>query len=324
MPTTPLVSIITVDYNGLEVTLELLRSIRRNSYRHVEVIVVDNASRQSPRAAIEAEFPEVTVIESPENLGFAGGNNLGIAAATGDYLFFINNDTELTDGCIETLLAVFERYPDAGAVSPLLCYFPEDGTPGHSPTPDRIQYAGTTRVHPLTARNRTIGAHEPDTGQYELPAHRTAYAHGAAMLLPRRLVEATDGMPENFFLYYEELDWCAHLERLGYPSYVAPTARVYHKESYAVSKVSDLKSYYLTRNRILFMRRNYPWWQVAGFWVFLFGFTVPKAVLQHLLRGETSQLRAFFRGIGWHFRHLRLPVVPRSRLTTASPAAAPN
>ena len=305
MSTAPRVSIITVNYNGLELTLELLRSIRANSFQDCEVIVVDNASEVSPRAAIETQFPEVSVIESAENLGFAGGNNLGIAVARGDYHFFINNDAELTDGCLETLLAVYDSHPAAGAVSPLLCYFQEDAKlPGGY---DRIQYAGTTRVHPLTARNRTIGAHEADRGQYDLPAQPTAYAHGAAMLVPATLVHTTGGMPENFFLYYEELDWCAQFGRLGYQNYVAPRAKVYHKESYAVSKISTLKSYYLTRNRILFLRRNYSALSVAGFWVFLLAFTVPKTVLLHLKNGEPEQIGAFLRGIGWHFRHLRLP-----------------
>ena len=315
MSTAPRVSIITVNYNGLELTLELLRSIRANSFTDVEVMVVDNASEVSPRAAIETQFPGTTVIESAENLGFAGGNNLGIAAARGDYHFFINNDAELTDGCLETLLAVYDAHPDVGAVSPLLCYFQEDAKlPGGY---DRIQYAGTTRVHPLTARNRTVGAHEADRGQYDTPGQPTAYAHGAAMLVPAALVKRTGGMPENFFLYYEELDWCAQFARLGYQNYVAPRAKVYHKESYAVSKISTLKSYYLTRNRILFMRRNYPALSVAGFWLFLLVFTVPKTVLTHLRNGEPEQIGAFFRGIGWHFAHLRLP----APATAASPPA---
>ncbi|MEM1323785.1 MAG: glycosyltransferase family 2 protein [Bacteroidota bacterium] len=291
----PLVSIITVNYNQLELTCEMLDSVKRQSYRNYEVILVDNASQPSAiRQRIARDYPEVRLIMSDTNLGFAGGNNLALPECRGDYLFFVNNDTELTDGLIEGLLACFDRIPQLGCVSPKICYFPEPGQA--QPT---IQYAGTTAVNSFTARNRTIGAGEADRGQYD-KAEATPYAHGAAMMVPREVLEQVGPMSEVFFLYYEELDWCERIRRAGYQIYVEPNTLIYHKESAAVGQDSPLKVEYLTRNRILFMRRNRSSAQVLIFSLFFLGITLPKWLLTYALRGRWAQLKAFWRGASWH------------------------
>ena len=291
----PLVSIITVNYNALEVTCELLNSIRNNTYANVETIVVDNASEVNPEGFLKEHYPEIKFIRSEQNRGFAGGNNLGIRASTGDFLFFLNNDAELTESAIETLLALFGSVPQLGAASPKICYH-NNGTEGH----DVIQYAGTSPVHPLTARNRTFGVGQVDTGQFA-EAKPTAYAHGAAMMVRREVFEKVGGMPEAFFLYYEELDWCEQIRRAGYQIYVEPRACIYHKESYSVSRNSVLKTYYLTRNRLFFMRRNKKHWQWAVFCAFLLMVTLPKNLLVYGARGEWQHAKAFLNAIRWNF-----------------------
>lgn len=293
----PRVSVITVNYNALNVTCEMLDSIRSNSYPNIETIVVDNASEESPEAYLKKHYPEVKFIRSEKNLGFAGGNNLGIRESTGDFLFFLNNDAELTNGALETLLEVFVRFPRAGVASPKICYYIAE--PGSEP--DVIQYAGTTHVHPFTARNSILGERELDLGQFD-QLKQTAYAHGAAMMVPRKVIEEVGLLPEVFFLYYEELDWCEQMRRKGYDIYVEPNAKVYHKESHSVNKISALKTYYMTRNRILFMRRNRTAWQMAAFWLFLLFFTLPKNSLLFLLKRDWPNLRAFYRAVVWHFQ----------------------
>jgi GT2 family glycosyltransferase len=114
----PCVSIITINYNQLQVTCALLDSLRKVTYAELEVIVVDNHSTTDPSAVIASQYPEVKLIVSNENLGFAGGNNLGIRACKGDYILFLNNDTEVEPGFIEPLIAVCESHADAGIASP--------------------------------------------------------------------------------------------------------------------------------------------------------------------------------------------------------------
>ena len=120
------------------------------------------------------------------------------------------------------------------------------------------------------------------------------------MMVPKEVIEKVGMMPESFFLYYEELDWCEQIRRAGYQIYVEQRANIYHKESVSVGKMSTLKTYYLTRNRIFFMRRNRSGFQVFLFAMFLLFFTIPKNVLLYLVKGEFDHLKAFLRGVWWN------------------------
>jgi len=296
----PLVSIVTVNYNTSSVTCELLVSISRNSYRNVEVIVVDNASVEDPTAALLEVYPAAKVIRSESNKGFAGGNNLGIREATGEYIFLVNNDTEFTDGLIEGLLEVFYAHPDAGMVSPKFHYFFHKGI---------IEYAGYQSVDVFTGRNSMIGCKEPDQGQYD-QVSATNYAHGGGMMTKASVLKEVGLMPEVYFLYYEEFDWCEQIKRKGYKIYYQYKSLIYHKESMSTGKNSPLKTYYLTRNRILFMRRNVALPNRIIFLLYLTLFTIPKNTLQFILNKEKEHLRAFWKGIMWNVKHRQLKLLP--------------
>jgi GT2 family glycosyltransferase len=295
--TQPLISIITVNYNGLNLTIELLNSIRKLSYKNLEIFVVDNASKESPQAYLTEHFPEVKFIRSDLNLGFAGGNNLAARQAQGEFIFYINNDAEITEGCLEKLVAMFDKRPKLGIVSPLICYFNESkGASG-----DLIQYAGMTQMNPLTARNSTIGEKTRDTGQYA-KAVPTAYAHGAAMMISRKATEKVGLMFDNFFLYYEELDWCERIRKAGFEIYVEPRARIYHKESATVGAASTLKTHYINRNRIYFMRRNYGGLGFVAFVLFLTFVAIPKNLLSFFIKGSFDHIKAFIKAVIWNVK----------------------
>lgn len=291
----PLVSIISVNFNQIQVTLELLESLRSISFRNFEIILIDNGSTEDSTKLLSENYPEVNYIYSDKNLGFSGGNNLGIRASKGDYLFFVNNDAEITEGCIETLLQLFNSIPPLGIVSPLICYDPK-----LTNNQQIIQYAGATHVHPMTGRNEILGEKQIDKGQFN-KAKETAYVHGAAMMVKREVIDSVGVMPDEFFLYYEELDWSEQIRNAGFKVYVEPNALVFHKESLAVGKNSTLKTYYHTRNRIFFVRRNRSWSQIAIFYLFLFFFTIPKNTLVFLKNREWKHISAFYKGIWWNF-----------------------
>lgn len=289
----PLVSVITVNYNSTEVTVELLKSIRRLAFTSLEVIVVDNASREDPRERLREADPAVKVIVSPVNLGFSGGNNLGIRAAQGQYLFLVNNDTEFTAGLIEGLLDVFRRRPDAGMACPKFHFFYH---------PNIIEYAGYNALNVWRGSCTMIGNKEKDEGQYDREGV-TPFAHGGAMMIPAAVVREVGEMPECYFLYYEELDWSEMLKRKGYKIYYQPHALIYHKESMSVGKKSLVKTYYHCRNRILFMRRNVGPVALTAFTLYFIFFTIPKNSLIFLVRREPGHFRAFWRGIFWNLSH---------------------
>ena len=292
-------SIITINFNGFKDTCALIDSIPYSD--DVEIVVVDNASRQDEASMLEQRYPHVMVVRSSQNLGFAGGNNLGIGAAHGQYLFFVNNDTEFSQGewqQVERLIQRLEDNPEVAAVCPKIRFFWGDHP---------IQFAGYTPLSTVTMRNRSIGFGEADRGQYDTP-HATPYVHGAAMMVRRDAIERAGLMPECYFLYFEELDWSMMLRRAGYDLWYDPACTILHKESQTTGQSSPLRTYYLARNRLLFARRNVP--APRRYLTYLYLMTVVclrdvgKNVLQRrfsLAKAALSGMTAFFRGEqGYH------------------------
>ncbi|MHA4808115.1 glycosyltransferase family 2 protein [Flavitalea flava] len=288
----PLVSIIAVNYNTTAVTSDFLHSIRvQNTYQNIEVIIVDNGSKEDPSAACRLAFPAVKMLLTGANLGFSGGNNAGIRIAKGDFLFLVNNDTEFTPGLLEGLLEIFQTHADAGLACPKFHYFFQKGT---------IEYAGYHPINIFTGRNGMVGSREQDKGQYD-EIKVTHYAHGGAMMVPRKVIEEVGGLYEPFFLYYEELDWSEKIKKKGYKIYYQPKSLIYHKESMSTGKSSPLKTFYLNRNRILFMRRNIAWPAFMVFTGYLLFFTIPKNTFSYLVKGQKEHLRSFWKAILWQF-----------------------
>lgn len=277
------VSIITVNFNQVDATLDLLASLRLYAAGS-EVIVVDNGSSLNPQNKILALFPEVKFIRSDKNLGFAGGNNLGIQRATGEYLLFLNNDTVITEGFIDCMITLFKSNPDAGAMSPVIAY---------AQSPEDIQYAGYTSVNRITGRNRTITSIPP----HPVP---TAYLHGAAMMVRKEVIESAGLMPEVYFLYYEELDWSEQIRLAGYGLMLAPCGPVLHKDSLSTGRSSTLKTYYLFRNRVIFMRRNSSAPLLQLFYLYFGGIVFPLHSIKFLLQFKLSHVRALIRGVWWN------------------------
>ncbi len=289
----PLVSIITVHFNQTDATLALLESTRRLIHQHIEILVVDNGSREQPLTAEQlTPFPNARLIVSPDNLGFAGGNNLAMRQANGAYFLLINNDTEVTPDLIGALLLPIRADESIGVVCPKIRYFSQ---------PDVIQYAGYRPLNVLTGQTTCYGTHQADVGQYD-QSGPTAFAHGAAMLIRRAVWETVGGMHEPFFLYYEELDWSHRIQRAGFTIYYQATALIYHKESLSVGKASPRKVYYLTRNRLYFMRRTASALSLLIFALYYAGVAFPKSLITYTLRGQVPYLKALLNGVGWNLR----------------------
>lgn len=290
----PLVSIVTVNYGHSEVTCEMLATLFRCTYPSLEVIVVDNCAPGDNPKIIKEQYPQITLIEAGENLGFAGANNLGIERSKGEYILLINNDTEVTEGFLEPLVDKMRSDPNIGAVSPKIRYFYN---------PDTIQYAGLTPINSYTVRSRSIGFAEKDTGQYETDTI-TAYAHGAAMMISREAIRKIGLMSTAFFLYYEELDWGFRLRRSGFKIYYVHNSLIFHKESVSTGKMSPLKTYYLNRSRLLYMRRNVYGFRYLISILFQSLIAIPKNAIQFMLQGRFDLARAYQCAIGWHIKNM--------------------
>lgn len=287
------VSIITVNYNQTQVTEELLDSIKKyNTHDDVEIIVVDNGSKLNPIPIWAAKYQDIIFIRSEINLGFAGGNNVGINSATGEFLFLVNNDTEFTSKLIETLVQTLLENSQIGIISPKILYFNQ---------PTVLQYVGYTKMNYYTARNSCIGQFEIDNGQYDSIIGNTSFAHGAAMMVTRKVINKVGLMAENFFLYYEELDWCDQIKKAGFEVWINTNAYIYHKESISVGKNSALKEYYMNRNRILYIRRNAPFMAKLFFAFYFIAFVTPRNMFLYWKESNFSYCKQLFRAIFWNF-----------------------
>jgi GT2 family glycosyltransferase len=290
----PLVSIITLNYNEAAVTAAFLESSKKLLYPHYEILVCDMASGLDPTTLINpANYPDTRLLLSKKNLGFAGGNNWGMRQAKGEFIFIVNNDTELTPDIIQRLLEPFSQNPAIGIVCPKIKYFDD---------PKIIQYAGFRPMNPYTGRTSSIGDHETDNGQYNVSGV-TNGAHGCAMIVKKEIIEKTGMFPEKFFLYYEEWDWSARIQKAGYLIWYQSEATIFHKESMTFGKDNPMKAYYLTRNRILYMRRNSSLFHLLVFSLFFIFFTIPKTIFINLLNGQVTQLKWFLKAIGYNLVH---------------------
>ncbi len=289
----PLVSIITVNFNQWEETCELLRSLERITYSNWEVIVVDNGSETKAPDEIEGRFPSVRFLFTKKNLGFAGGNNFALADCAGDFILFLNNDVEVEPDFLEPLVDAFTFFPKLGAASPRIHFYHRPGV---------LQYAGSTEMSPYTIRNATFGNGQKDQGQY-MDSRLTAFVHGAAMIVSRAVIEDVGMMYEDYFLYYEEYDWCQRMKKKGFQAAYIGNSLIHHKESVSTGRESPLKIYYLTRNRLLFARRNFSFWERVASMLFFAFVSIPKNVFSFAVRGEWSLMKAFLKGVWWNLIH---------------------
>lgn len=280
-----MVSVITINYNGWRDTCEMIASFRKHETCPYEMIVVDNASSGDDADRIAGLYPEVRLVRSKRNLGFAGGNNLGLREATGEYIFFLNNDT-LVKAPILRQMADRLQSGEWGAVSPRIesCYHPGE-----------LQYYGYRDLTAISLRHQTPPFDITCLDKFLHPKE-TEVLHGCAMMVRRDVIERVGPMFEGYFLFYEEFDWSLRMRQAGYKLFYEPRAVVYHKEGATIVLQSPLREYYLRRARVMYARRN-----VRGFrrWLsclYLLGAVMPGKIMGHLKNRRPDLAAAVWRG----------------------------
>ena len=288
----PKVSIITVNYNQEQVTCDMLQSLRNITWPNVEIFVVDNASARDC-SVIKELYPEVNLIKSEVNLGFAGGNNLAIKQATGDYILLLNNDTIVTPNFLEPLLDSFVRHPEAGIVSPKIVFYYSDNL---------VQYAGTNPISPITCRGETVGYMQKNDARFDVE-RETHLSHGACMMISRETLNKVGLMDENYFMFYEEYDYCERVRQAGFQIFYNGHSSILHKQSISIGKNSAIKSYYMTRNRLYFSRKNFTGISRLSAVLYNYVIAMPKNALQELLKGRAQNSVAIVKGSIWNLFH---------------------
>lgn len=257
------IGIIVLDYNTHDETEECLESLSKVDYSglDVKIIVIDNGSRDNYKIQITNYKLQIDIIKTEENLGFAGGNNLGIEKALAwgaDFIMFLNNDTIVEKSFLAELVNVFSKNKNIGIVVPKI-YFAK-GFEFHKDKYEKeelgkvIWYAGG-----IMDWENIIGHHrgvdEVDHGQYD-EISETDYATGCCFVVPSEIFEKVGVYDEKYYLYYEEIDLCERLRRYGYKILYVPTSKIWHKNAASSGgSGSALQDYYITRNRLLFGMR---------------------------------------------------------------------
>lgn len=285
IPADSLVSVITVNYNGWRDTCEMIASFRKHETYPYEMIVVDNASSGDDADRIAELCPDVKLVRSEKNLGFAGGNNLGLPYARGEYVFFLNNDVIIEAPILQTLAACLSE-GRWGGVSPCIEFLHQPG---------EIQYYGCTDMTPITLRH-TIEPFDPSRRDDFLHPHETDVLHGCAMMVRRDVIERAGPMFEGYFLFYEEFDWSLRMREAGYKLFYEPRAVVYHKEGATIVKQSPLREYYLRRARVMYARRNVRSFRRWLSCLYLLGVVMPGKIIGHLKNLCPDLAAAVWRG----------------------------
>lgn len=257
----PKVYIVVVNWNGRNDTLECLASLMDLDYPRHTVVAVDNASSDGSVKEIRLRFPQVTILQAGANLGFAGGNNVGIRHALehgADYVWILNNDTVVAPDALTRLLERMQAKTDAGMCGSKLVYYHDRR---------QVQALGGATYNRWFCIPKHLGRNSDVDAAVDVEEveARLDYVVGASLLVSRRFVETIGLMNEDYFLYFEELDWAARARGRFSLAY-AENSIVYHKEGASIGgkidrplERSSISDYYWMRNRLIFTRKFYPY-----------------------------------------------------------------
>jgi GT2 family glycosyltransferase len=292
------IAVLLLNWNGIEFTVPCIESLLRSSVKPNSIIVVDNASIDDSVNVLKSLFSDIQIIENKSNLGFAGGNNVGlqkILSDNYDYIWVLNNDTIVDENCLNDLIEAMEQDHNIAATTGKIIY---EGTS------DLIWYAGAN-INYRTLKSEHVGELQRDKGEFDVPID-VPFISGCCMFLRKSALEMVGVFDNNFFAYSEDFDWCLRAGDLGLRLRYIPQARIYHKVSATFKKTmignsggtsSPLAIYLTTRNRMYIIRKHtksYPQFLIATTnylsWIIYYGLAL-------LLLFRIRKLKALLRGV---------------------------
>jgi GT2 family glycosyltransferase len=248
---TPAVTVVVLNWNGWRDTVACVESCLRATYPRLRLLVVDNGSADGSETALRERFPAVDVLQTGENLGYAGGNNFGIRRALADgadMVLLINNDTEVDPEFATELVHAARASPQAGMLCPKILFHDR---------PDVLWYAGAS-FHPWLGWGRHRGAGQRDRGQFDRQ-EETGRPTGCALLVTRALCERVGLLREEYFCYAEDLEWALRAREAGFGILYVPSARVWHKVSRSTGGARSVTAVrYQTRNLLACVDERLP------------------------------------------------------------------
>ena len=288
------VAVILVNWNGYDLTKRCLQSLEKVSYTNHSVIIVDNASEDDSYEKLKNEFKAPLFLRNEENLGFTGGNNIGISYALEkgfDYILLLNNDTVVTPDFIEQLLIITWKNPNVGMVQPLILTMDSI---------DKIWSAGGKLIWSLGIA-KTLGDHAL-LADYPLRDREIDWATGCCILIPKKVILQVGSLENSFFAYFEDVDWSIRIRQAGYPIYLASKSIIYHEGSASSKKTYDEgmlspKVFYLhARNQFFLLRRHSRFPEAFLSWPFQF-LKYVTWMSYFCLKGKFKKMKSVAKGI---------------------------
>lgn len=286
----PSVAIILVNWNGFDFTQACLNSLRKIDFPDFKIILVDNASQNQEGKNLKKSFPEIELIENAKNLGFSGGNNAGIRYALEQgfsHIMLLNNDTEVEPDFLGEMMRKFHQNPSLGVVQPLILFLND---------PKKIWSAGGKWV-PSFGGAITLGDREP-VADYRFKKTDLDWATGCCMLISREAILKTGLLNEQYFAYFEDVEWSLRFKKAGFEIALAEKAVIYHeagassKKTHAEGTLSPQVFYFNVRNQFLLLRsQNIP----AGIVYHFFRFLAWAGYF--LVRGRFKKMNSVLKGM---------------------------
>ncbi len=284
----PLVYLLILNYRGYEDTCECIESLLCIEYNNYRLLVIDNNSEDGSYEKLQQRYPDIEHIQTGKNLGYAGGNNVGIMYALekeAQYIAILNNDIRVESNFLNIMIHEMEENRKIAISGPTVCEW----------NSDVVQSAGAM-VNLYTAESKLLNSGK---NYSEINSKKIIcdYVSGACIIVRASLLNVIGKIPEIYFLFYEETEWCIQTARKGYEICCIPSARIWHKESSSVNKISDLKQYYMDRNRVVFEKRN------AGMLQFLFfnNYIILQTIFRKITKkNQTAGFKALWDGLQYN------------------------
>lgn len=297
--------VVIVTFNCQNTIGDCLASVLKQD--NSSILVVDNNSQDKTVSHIKQKFPQVKLIELTENLGFAGGNNMGInftLQKQSDYILILNPDTQVLPGCFSALFRAAKSFKDRRIFGPKIYLTINNKTSmsflpssmsflrkRESKIPDRVGndsknliWSAGGELDKLRFTAKLTGYQQPDNQQFD-QQKICDFISGTCMLVPTKLFQKGLRFHEPYFMYYEDVEFCLRAKRLGFTSHYIPQAKIIHNEMSQTGKFLDIKKYYLARNHLLFVERNVPFTVKLRETIRL-----PKTVGEHIINHDVWSL----------------------------------
>ena len=292
------VSIIIVNFNGLAHLKRCLSSVLNSDYGSIEIIVVDNASTDGSVEIIQEEFRGhsniITLIPLRSNLGFSVGNNVGASIAKGEFLFLLNNDTEIDKDCIKEVVTAMEGDVSIGVGQPKILLMNR-----------RTTFDSAGVFVNVNGFGRIRGLNEEDHGQYNVP-YEISYAKGAAFIVRRSVWTQLGGFEPLFFAYFEETDFCLRVWLAGYRVVFIPHARVFHVGAATISKgISQKFRFQDYRNRIVMVAKILSLKNLVKYMPWL-AVVYLNRIRLHIRDKDFSSVLANLKAVVWSLRFFKV------------------